>query len=979
MASSRPSSRASSPEPELLTPRSKIKALLATVESTDDEEDATGSSKDGRINILPAGHPGADQDNASDESDVAMRPRGKLAFQMQDNLQGTESTRQDTVAPRNATNRAENTLVDEESEATLRQTRENAGADRDEDNDDDDDDLPVAPRRLRRRSPKATAPEDTEQPAREPSPGLFVSSPLRPSPAKNSDRNDSDSEQDLPALKSDRFQALVEQKRQERLAREAFEEARKAEQRACQEKLASELEQLDSDDGAGSGITDDEGGRRLTQKARPRRKASKKAVEEMNRETQRMARNMQLAHEAKTRKRISKASLFERFNFRAATGAHSEPNMHSSSRPTTPRSDAEIKDADTPPSSPPGATENDQELPKLQIDAQNAADDELPSLDEVMDLATRSPPKDKGKALAANVEETSQEPPKPRRRVRVRLPAAVFEASALGSDDDLEVKCTTKDKVDAIFNRIPAQGDNESRSMRALRALALVKSPGKQGIRKQARPGMTIAELQAQLYQRAKQQFRLERDRRLEMLKAQGVVVQTADERERQEREVEDIVARAREEAQQIMQQERAAAKKENKENGSADPLAWDDSEDDEYAEAADEADGEACVIELSGSDSNSEEEEEDDDGDDPGAGEIAVNSLFDEDAELAGSEAEEHSDQDPEQDEDADKLPVAKQRRARNKTTILSDDEADDEAEIEATPKPKAKAAQKTPAEARTVSPAVPTSVLRSAKKSFIPGLPVQGPAGLGLTQIFAGTMDDSQVGGPTQSMMPDFDAFPDSNFSATAEEPVEDIIMDTQREGTPAATQGTQGTQGIRLNFSQSQMRGLNSLLPDSLHTQLSELMEPSQDIGLQEHTPLRERFIEPPISTVETIPADQQEDEFVQDSPLVRRGRLRRKMDMAAVRDEETQATPVNAFKALAGGANGKKRTADDFDRKKTKAREMVEDQADESEDEYAGLGGADGEASDNESTGSLDEIIDDAKGNDVDMGELAAFYA
>ncbi|KAK7215391.1 hypothetical protein V2G26_003394 [Clonostachys chloroleuca] len=118
-----------------------------------------------------------------------------------------------------------------------------------------------------------------------------------------------------------------------------------------QEKLASELEQLDSDHSNVSDIEDDEGGLKLTQGARPTRKASKKAVEDMNRETQRMARNMQLAHEAKTRKKISKSSLFERFNFRPA-GAPA-PKIASSSRPTTPPTDAEKQNSDTPPSSPP--------------------------------------------------------------------------------------------------------------------------------------------------------------------------------------------------------------------------------------------------------------------------------------------------------------------------------------------------------------------------------------------------------------------------------------------------------------------------------------------------------------------------------------------------------------------------------------------------------------------------------------------------
>ena len=235
------------------------------------------------------------------------------------------------------------------------------------------------------------------------------------------------------------------------------------------------------------------------------------------------------------------------------------------------------------------------------------------------------------------------------------------------------------------------------------------------------------------------------------------------------------------------------------------------------------------------------------------------------------------------------------------------------------------------------------------------------------------------SPFGGPTQSMMPDFDHFPDSNFSASMDEPVEDMVMDSQRETQNA-------TQGIQLNLSQSQMHGFDSLLPDGFQTQMSETVEPSQDVGLQQHTPLRERFIEPPFSTVETLAADQ-EDDVPHESPLVRRGRLRRRMQMPMVEEEpaqditETTGTADDAFNVMADGARKekRKRLVDEFDRKKTKAREMVEEQADESEDEYAGLGGADGEDSDNESTASLKEIIDDAAGNDLDGGKLAAFYA
>ncbi|KAL3960657.1 hypothetical protein ACCO45_005774 [Purpureocillium lilacinum] len=956
MASSRASSPASrEASPEQMTPRSKIKALLATVESSDDEGDnkPSGNSSNGsptrktsasnrdvqptRINNMDNG--GSD----SDDSDVPVRPRGKLASRMQGNAAASKDVENKANTPETARERVRK-MLEREAEAEAATTR---GEEADAENDDDQE-LPVAPRRLKRRAPRDPTPDTAEQPApRSPSPGLFVSSPVRPSPAKSA-HADQDSDNDLPALK--------------------------AEQRARQEKLASELEMLDSDDGNDTGITDDEGGRKLTQEARPTRKASRKAIEEMNRETQRIARNMQLAHEARTRKKITKASLFERFNFRPVGEAQPEPKTTSSSRPGTPPTDVEMKDVDTPPSSPPATKGSEVPLPLPIGDATmpDADEEEIPSLDEVMS-SSQPLDKGKGKAPAYDAEHPSKTTPKPKRRVRVRLPVDAANLVTIDSDDELEVTKTTKDKIMAVFDKVPADSAKESRSMKALRALALVKSPSKDSSRGQKdHSSMTPGELQALLYQRARQQAKMERDRRLDMLKSQGIVIQTADERERQQQEVEDLVAKAREEAQKIMQEERAAAKKERQENGESDPLGWDDSDDDEYEDPANEADAEASAVELSGSEDEDEDEED--------ADEAEGNPLFDEDAESGESEHESANEGEALDNEDVDDAPAVKRRRARKTAIVLSDDEAD----IEATPRPARTATQVTPGAPKTVSPAAPTSVLRSAKKTFIPGLPVQGPAGLGLTQIFAGTMDDSQASpsaGPTQSMMPDFDAFPDSNFSATAGTQGEDVVMDSQPETAVQATQ----TQGIRLNLSQSQMHGLDSLFPAGL-TQASEHIEASQDGGLQEYTPIKQRFVEPPVSTVDTVPLGHDEEDAPHESPLVRRGRLRRKMEMSVIEEESAQPSanvaPVeNAFSALADAARKEKRRqhAEEFNRKKTKAKEMVEEQAEESEDEYAGLGGADGEDSDNESQGSLQEMVDDDAANDVDSGKLAAFYA
>jgi mediator of replication checkpoint protein 1 len=947
-------SRASTPvssggSPEQLSPASRIKAQLAAIENSDNEESPSKGIFTKYFDLPQH----TQQEDASDESEKkdVDRPRGKFAARMHGITRPVQSGDPDKQNE-TARDRVKRKLEQEENEAKKAEEERNA----DMPDASSEDETPVVRRRRIRKAPSSPAARNT---SREPSPGLFVSPHARPSPAKST-QNNSDSDGDLPAVKSDEMAARVKRLSEKKKAEEAAKEAKRAKQQ--------EIEQMASD-GNDSGITDDEGGRRLTQTERPSaRKASKKAIEEMNRETQRMSRNMQLKHEAKTRKKISKNSLFERFNFRPAGEPEPKVKVASSSRGPTPHSDVEMQDADTPPSSPPVSKETADATEPVP----EANDCDLPAIDNLAETTRLKLDKGKGKAVEPPNEQ-KQPAQKPKRQFRVRLPPVKANVTMVDSDDELEITTTTKDKIRAVFDMVPVKKAQEHNSAQALRALAQVKSPGKEIRRKNDNHGMTHGELQMYLQQKARQQAKLERDRRLDMLKAQGVVIQTAEERERQMQEVDDIVAKAREEARRIMQNEQAAAKKEKKESGEVDPLAWDDSDDEEYQASADEADGEVSAIELSGSEDEGDDEDEEADG----------NPMVEGEAEDGESEASagEEDDTTPiaSQDvhDDADELPVASKRRIR-KPIVLSDDEEEDS--VEMTPKPKPQAAVFTsPTVPNTQSPTAPRSVLRSAKKNFIPGLPVQGAAGLGLTQIFAGTMDDSQVdvaNGPTQSMMPDFDHFPDSNFSATMDEPMEDMVMDSQKGDTQKMTQG------VNLDFSQSQLRSLDSLLRED-STQISDAMDFTQDEGLQHQTPLKDRFIEAPASTVETTVVDPEDP--TQASPLVRRGRLRRRMDTSERIEETPEPTAAeksnSVFDVLKEGAkqDKQKRIRAEFDHKNSKAKEMIQEQAEESEDEYAGLGGADGEDSDNESIASLKEIIDDAAGNDVDEAKLAAFYA
>ncbi|CRK46273.1 hypothetical protein BN1723_006971 [Verticillium longisporum] len=184
---------------------------------------------------------------------------------------------------------------------------------------------------------------------------------------------------------------------------------------------------------------------------------------------------------------------------------------------------------------------------------------------------------------------------------------------------------------------------------------------------------------------------------------------------------------------------------------------------------------------------------------------------------------------------------------------------------------------------------------------------------------------------------------------------------------------------------------MHGFDSLLRGDELNSTQVDMDASQDGGLQEYTPLRERFFEAPPSTNQTQTQGGDVEESVQDSPLVRRGRLRRKIEDVAEEPEATFASKsgvtvdtevkssATAFDALKAAAKKAKKLKE-FNKKKSKAKDMFEEQADESEDEYAGLGGADGEdSSDDDDAASVKEMIDDEAGKDGDERKIAALYA
>jgi len=1038
MASSRESSPAagsSLSSPAQLTPNSKVKALMAGLDSDSDKEN---SSKSARANLLskltksvpskptsprqraespaafpPIAAPTEPEKDTEDEEDdeEIVRPKGRMAARMQAARESSEE--ESEQAGDNARERVKRLFMSKSKAPEPSAHDDDTGG-------SDMSDVPMVPRKRKIRTTRRETPKSS--PAKEAgSPGLFVS-PTRPKSASpGGNTSDSDDLPDVDRLPSDaRFKALVERKRQERLAREKEAEDEKAKKLAERKRHAKILEE-DEDE-----LSDEEGRRRLTQ---PTRKAGKKAQEEIRRETQRMSRNQQLAHNATTKKKFSKSDFFARMGYRQDVKVEGEPTRPTSSSSAAPPSDAETKE--TPPTSPASPAAKIEKhagpasLPSNVLEMKHN-DDELPTPEDALSRLPSSPPAklDKGKGKA--VEEPTPEPEtnyKPIVRIRQPKHAGKQSVMADDSDSDLEILSSKtpnakSKKLDSIFNNLPAKQAKESRSLHALRMLAHLTSPGKKNFGKDKKPGMTTTELQMSLQQRARQQATREREERLQALREKGIIIQTAEEREKENAEVEDLMERARREGEEIQKREKAAAKKERKDKGEADALGDDSSDDEDWVEEKQKPDEDLSVsgseeeeVELSGSSEDEEEDEMDVDGQEE-AENAALNPLFDneasatedDEAEAEVSVEEEMAGDGDIDEDDEPELPVKQKQRRSRKTNIISDDEDEDRVDDKTTPV----APQTDSPVQQKSSPGAPNSVLRSATKTFIPGLTVTGPVGLGLTQIFAGTMDESQAmsstdpNGESQQLDTQEDSMaflkrlpapelPD--FVPTMEEDTQtqdqDMIMDSQPH-IPGSQALESQTQKIQLDFSQSQVHGFDTLAES---TQMSPFPA-TQDIGFQHMTPIRGRFVDAPPSTVETVILEPTAvPETTEETPVVKKkGKLRRRAPAVAFSDEEDAAEPeeklveddefditADAFDVMRKASKKKAVVVDKFDKKTSKAKEMIQEQAEESEDEYAGLGGASDDESGGEEDALVKAMMDDEGGEKVDERKLAAFFA
>ncbi|KAF2690114.1 hypothetical protein K458DRAFT_399493 [Lentithecium fluviatile CBS 122367] len=850
---------------------------------------------------------------------------------------------------------------------------------------EDEDEAPVPANRARRlqsrRERTASPPTSPALSARSrrSSPGLFVTP--NASPASKRTQNLFSTENDTQSTHNADFDERVKRIRAERLAMQK-------QKREEQKRAKTTRHEVEEDSDAKK--SDGEDGRRLTQLTKPARKAGKKALEAMAREQQRIERGMQLTHQSKTKKRYGTKDLFAKFGYSQGidgmdTGGLPTPDL--SSHPASPNAEQGLQSHDTPPTSPPSFEEAPQKDEGMAgLDTPNAT---APAPENT---ALRPAKLDKGKGRAPEFQHL---PPNPllaqsksvtvhRAQLGPRKPAPATMVELSDSDDELEV-VQPKSRF-PVFDKVPEKKAQEAPSLLHLRHLAGVTSPGKR--QPKGPKSMNFAQLGVSLHQKARQQAQKEREEKIEELRKKGIHVETEEEREKRQMEIEDMVAlfeKQRQEDLTLAKLERKEAKA-NGETGDG-LVSSDESEDDDYVASGDEnaaeiedqeGEEEDTELELSGSEDEAEDVTEDEEGLD----EEAVNKphgLLDETADEDDKQETEEISQDQTLDhEDAEdeevEVPVRKRTVHRGRHVI--GDEEDEDADT-------------LPQNGSTTQMATQDNAMAAF------GFGDAAPA-VGLTQAFAGTManlgsasqdDDDMPPEREQDSLDFLRSLPDTQPSVIFGQGNDLLIPNSQS----APSQQVESQNGLvsQLHLGISQLVDISPAFSRSqpFNTQLSEVPEPTQDAGfLMSRSPAG---LQAPPSTIDTVMMQVEESPVAQRKGKLRRGRQATPVELSDIDDDnvfsgsdvdgEEQATTKakDVFSVMKKAAK-KQQKVDNFNKKTSRAREAIEEQAEESEDEYAGIGGASEDDSDAEVDEELAKMIDtgDIK---VDERKLAAFYA
>ncbi|KAK6507192.1 hypothetical protein TWF481_005641 [Arthrobotrys musiformis] len=248
-----------------------------------------------------------------------------------------------------------------------------------------------------------------------------------------------------------------------------------------------------------------------------------------------------------------------------------------------------------------------------------------------------------------------------------------------------------------------------------------------------------------------------------------------------------------------------------------------------------------------------------------------------------------------------------------------------------------------------------------------------------MGLTQMFESSMDEDSAGNRMDKLRGDVPD--DLNISQ--------VPLDMTLRSSPKFD-STQNNSLLDLAYTQSQIEyEPESLLGDglALSTQMSFVPEP--DMGFQynpKDAPPRFR-----TSSQATVASEYhrgivqsgltEATVLLSPEPTMprkkKKGRLVRKnrgdgseKESGGEEVESDSEGPANAFSVL---GKKPKRVVEAYDKKKSGAKNMFQEAAEESEDEYAGLGGAsDDEETDEEALAEMEDMIDNETKDDDDRG-------
>ncbi|KAF2726235.1 hypothetical protein K431DRAFT_4621 [Polychaeton citri CBS 116435] len=863
--------------------------------------------------------------------------------------------------------------------------------------DNEEDDLYSAtPAASRHRSPIGSARSGN---------GLFVS------PAKHNeeDLDSQESDHDLPLDSfrgTNRLVQLVAEKRAERLAREAELKKRRQLQREAHRHSTEPLSAPFHDIENTQHEPDRDIERIMSDASRPTRKASKKALLEMERETQRMARQQALAHRMEVKKKFTTHDLFAKFNYKQTnidglpTTAEVVASSAQNSDGTQLHSDGSISTSvrrshihSTPPSSPPSPLEREREkveqgaLSKLMPIREDTigslieeqSDEELPHFQDALEAR---PVELKSDMTGSRIETDQIMPisgPQPEfskiTRWGKKLLAVLPQED--NSDDDLEVEKPLPRHLKA-FQKARSAGTGKTADSNALHHLRYLSSIGADShhtVRNKSKVQSTITAtaLEAKLRKRALLQARRAQEERLAELRAKGISIQTAEERDREAEDFENLLEKARQDAVELRKAEKVARQEANAQLDEPDSkiASSDESEDGDCGDSGSEEEGHDIIDEEAEETSDDEKEVREEDREEPEAGieDMQMSPEF------------EYASDPPTHSSAHSPISRSKKRTTRRNLVITDDEEVSDTEQSNVTmPEVASVASQNedpfaafnfgsgnagnlmSPTQAFNATMQTPTQLIQE-DSMVIFGRYAPAPSISSLLPTFSAPLASHANSVPHEDVVPGSQlpqsqrvdlalAAPETPAPATVRRDVSTLsALDTpgwepsQDRGLPSPWVGTR-RQGD-LDFT----KDVDHETQSTVHLRISESPAPSIS-ELQHAQPRRGRLTKRQRVISEAFESDDEVDG-------ISAAALARKQDAFATMAMKRREALTAAERAEAA----------------TKMREMMDEQAEESEDEYAGLGGDDFIAPE---TAEDHEMIDSSQ-VDVDEHALAAHHA